>query len=131
MAEWVPVPALAAALGCTCPRCGRGRLYSGFLRVAERCGVCGLELARNDSGDGPAVFLIFVLGALLVPSALILEFQAEPPVWVHVLLWPAVTLAITLPALRPLKAYVIALQYRNRRGDWERPSPQPPPESPA
>lgn len=104
---------------CLCPRCGRGRLYKGYLTVVERCESCGLELAKNDSGDGPAVFLVFLLGALIVGLALWIEVTFSPPYWAHVAIWPVVTIALTLILLRPLKAYVIALQFRHRRSDFE------------
>lgn len=111
------VSPLAAGLRCRCPNCGRGRLFAGFLTVAERCSVCGLDLKSADSGDGPAVFLIFVLGALVVPAALLLESLASPPLWLHALLWGVVILGGAVALLRPFKATLIALQYRHRASD--------------
>ena len=112
---------IALALAQKCPRCGKGDLYNPglSLNLREQCDSCGLDLARNDSADGPAVFLIFILGFLLVPAALILESAASPPIWIHVVLWGGIGLAITIGALRPLKAYVIALQYKYRASDWD------------
>ncbi len=112
---------LRGALACRCPRCGQGALYKPgtFLDIQEACPVCGMKLARNDSADGPAVFLIFVLGALLVPLALLVEKLAHPPLWAHAILWTVVALALTIGSLRPLKSYVIALQYKYRPGDWK------------
>ena len=108
------------ALACRCPRCGAGALYKpgSYLDVQEQCQVCGLPLAANDSADGPAVFLIFILGFLLVPAALLFEHLVHPPLWLHAVLWTVVALGLTLGSLRPLKAYVIALQYKHRPGDW-------------
>ncbi|HRC27206.1 MAG TPA: DUF983 domain-containing protein [Alphaproteobacteria bacterium] len=105
---------------CKCPRCQKGDLYGSpfTLSVRPACPVCGLDLTRADSADGPAVFLIFVLGALLVPLALLFEVLVAPPLWVHAVLWGAAALGITLLALRPLKAWVICLQYRHR--PWDR-----------
>ncbi len=65
------------------------------------------------------MFLIFILGFLLVPLALLFENAFAPPLWVHAVLWGGAAIGITLGALRPLKAYVIALQYKHRPGDWE------------
>ena len=77
--DWHPtVSPLAAGLGCKCPRCGRGRLFAGLLKVREQCEVCGLDLARHDSGDGPAVFVILILGFVVVGLALWLELRYEP-----------------------------------------------------
>ncbi len=108
------------AFYCKCPKCQKGDLYKAGFTVALRdvCENCGLDYTKNDSADGPAVFLIFVLGALLVPLALIFETVFAPPLWVHAVLWSVVALGITLGALRPLKALVIALQFKHRPGDW-------------
>ena len=106
-----------AGLACNCPRCGRGPLYSGFLAVAERCSVCGLDLQKADSGDGPAVFIIFILGILVVPLALLFEAKVEPPMWLHVAIWPAVILGTALGLLRPVKGVLIAFRYRHKASD--------------
>jgi uncharacterized protein (DUF983 family) len=108
------VSVVAAALLCRCPRCGRGPLYEGLLKVAPRCGACGLDLEAQDAGDGPAVFVILILGALVVGLAILVEVLFEPPLWVHVALWTPFTIAAAILLLRPLKAGLIALQYRHR-----------------
>ncbi len=89
------------------------------MSLRDNCAVCGLDLTKNDSADGPAVFLIFILGFLLVPLALITDNLFSPPLWVHAILWGSVALGLTLGALRPLKAYIIALQFKHRPKDWE------------
>lgn len=89
------------------------------LDIAEACDVCGLALARNDSADGPAVFMMFVLGLLLVPAALAFDAAFAPPLWVHAVLWAVVALGICIFTLRPIKAYVIALQFKHRPESWE------------
>jgi uncharacterized protein (DUF983 family) len=111
---------LLLGLHCKCPSCRKGDLYKSKLNLAlrERCENCGFDLAKNDAADGPAVFLIFILGALLVPMALLLEVTAHPPLWLHGMLWGTLALIMTLGALRPLKAYIIALQYKHRPHDW-------------
>ncbi|MFQ5955825.1 MAG: DUF983 domain-containing protein [Kiloniellales bacterium] len=112
-----PVSAIKAGLGCRCPRCGRGRLFAGFLTVAERCRACHLDLTKADSGDGPAVFMILILGALVVPLVFVVERGFEPPMWVHVLIWPPLILGGALAMLRPLKGLLIALQYKYKASD--------------
>jgi uncharacterized protein (DUF983 family) len=109
---------LTVALRQCCPRCGGGRLFAGYLTLVDRCPACGLELARADSGDGPAVFLIFILGFLVVPVALWVAMHSDWPLWVHALVWTAVILGLTLGMLRPAKAYVVGLQYRHRRSEY-------------
>jgi len=111
------VSPFAAGLRCRCPRCGRGRLFQGFLTVAPRCGSCDLDLARADSGDGPAVFVVLIVGAIVTAMALIVEVRYQPPIWLHLALWFPLILSGTLGLLRPLKGTMIALQYRHRAGD--------------
>jgi uncharacterized protein (DUF983 family) len=103
-----------AGLLCRCPRCGQGALFAGLLTVAPTCGVCGLDLAAQDSGDGPAVFVILVLGALVVGLALAVELIFSPPLWLHMVLWPPLILVGAVALLRPFKATLIAFQYRHR-----------------
>ena len=105
-----------AGLTCRCPRCGKGALFTGPLSLAlrERCDGCGLEYRFVDTGDGPAVFAILILGFVILGGALILEFRVGPPWWVHVLVWGPLTLLVALGLLRPLKATLTALQYANK-----------------
>jgi len=102
------------ALACRCPRCGRGRVFSGFLETAEACDSCGLRLREMDSGDGPAVFLIFILGFMVVPFAIWVSMSVELPLAVHAVLWGAVILGLTIGMLRPAKSLVLALNHRHR-----------------
>lgn len=104
---------LAGARG-RCPRCGRGHLFTGLLTVAERCPVCGLGFAGHDSGDGPAVFGIFILGFVIVGVAAWLEVVWEPPLWLHALVWIPLTIVGAVGLLKPLKGMTIAAQYRFR-----------------
>lgn len=108
-------------MACKCPKCKNGYIFKPGLTLdlKDSCDECGLDLSKNDSADGPAVFLMFILGFALVPLALIVEFKFSPALWVHAVLWGVIGLAITVGTLRPLKAYIIALQYKHRPGDWE------------
>lgn len=108
-------PFPGAALRGRCPRCGEGRLFAGLLAVAPACAVCGLDLTAQDAGDGPAVAAIFLLGALTVIGAFLVEFRLEPPFWVHLLLWPALLLPGSVLVMRVAKAALIWAQWRHRR----------------
>jgi len=109
--------AIIAGLSCSCPRCGRGKLFRGFLALRPRCDVCGLDYGFADSGDGPAVFIMLIGGFIVVFAALITEVLYEPPLWVHAALWLPLILIVTLGPLRPMKGLLIALQYHHRAAE--------------
>lgn len=106
----------AAALFGLCPQCGAKTLFGGLASFAPRCRACGLDYAKFNVGDGPAAFLIMVIGAAVVGLALRVEFSFDPPVWVHFVLWaPVITLA-TLGGLRITKAALLITEFqRNAR----------------
>lgn len=103
--------AILRGLACRCPRCGKGRLFAGFLTPQPRCEACGLEYGFADSGDGPAVFIMFFAGFIVVAAALVTEAVFHPPYWVHAVLWVPLILIVTLGPLRPMKGVMISLQY--------------------
>lgn len=109
------VSPVRAGLTCRCPRCGKGRLFDGFLEVRDGCGSCGLSYANVDTGDGPAVFVILVVGFMVVGAALLVEVKYHPPYWLHLVVWIPAILASSLGLLRPAKALLIALTYKYRR----------------
>src|SRR5271168_4134214 len=111
------VPVWQAALFCRCPRCGRAPLFLGLLTVRPRCGACDLDLRACDTGDGPAVLVILVLGAVIVGLAFWVEFTFAPPLWLHAVLWPVLTVPLALMMMRPMKAAMVALQFRHRASE--------------
>ena len=98
--------AIAAGLSCACPRCGEGRLFAGFLALRPRCERCGLDYGFADAGDGPAVFVMFLAGAIVVDAALVTEA-----------LWLPLIAVVTLGPLRPMKGLMIALQYHHKAAE--------------
>jgi uncharacterized protein (DUF983 family) len=108
------VSPVSAALRARCPRCGQGRLFRNGLDLRERCESCALDYKFIDTGDGPAVFAIFILGFLVLGGALIAEFRFGVPVWGHVVLWGLLTPLLALFLLRFIKAALIALQYKHK-----------------
>ncbi len=117
MSERNAPPLWLSAIQCRCPRCGCGRLFTGLLTVRDQCDECALDLRRHDSGDGPAALAILLIAPIVVGLALWVEFRLRPPVWVHVLIWPIVIFVLTIACLRPMKAAMIALQFRHRSSE--------------
>ncbi|MBI1986355.1 MAG: DUF983 domain-containing protein [Rhodospirillales bacterium] len=102
-----------------CPRCGVGRLFTSYLKVTERCNVCGLGFAGHDVGDGPVVPAILVIGGIIVGLAWMMEVTFQPPLWVHAALWGPLTLGLSLGMLPLLKGLSVALQFRLRSTEEE------------
>lgn len=114
--ERLPSP-FATGLACRCPRCGEGPLFSGFLKPVSRCESCGEDLSFAAATEGPAVFIILIVGFVIVGAAATVEALFHPPPFVHLLLWLPSTVILSLLLLRPLKATMVALQYHNRSGE--------------
>jgi uncharacterized protein (DUF983 family) len=95
-----------------CPCCGRGRMFGAFLKVNDRCEVCGEELHHHRADDFPAYVVIFIVGHLLVPAVLSVEANFAPSYWTHLALWLPTTLILTLGLLQPVKGAIVALQWR-------------------
>jgi uncharacterized protein (DUF983 family) len=103
---------VATGLKGACPRCGRGRLFSGYLKVADRCDACGLSYDFADAGDGAAWFVMLVAGFLAVGTALVMEIVWQPSYWVHALIALPLAVGVPLILLRPAKAILICQQYK-------------------
>ncbi len=112
-ALYPPLNPMATGWRGRCPRCGQGRLFKGFLATAERCSNCGLSFNFADSGDGPAVFIILIVGFIIVGAVMGVEIAFQPPIWLHLVLWIPLTLGLALGLLRPLKGLMIAQQYKH------------------
>ncbi len=112
-----PAIPIARGLRGRCPACGEGRLFQGFLGLRPACKHCELDYSFADSGDGPAVFVILIGGAIVVFAALITEVVYQPPYWLHAALWLPLILLVTLVPLRLIKGVLIALQYHHKAAE--------------
>lgn len=104
---------IAAAKGL-CPRCAAPGLFSGVIAFAPKCQGCGLDFTQFNVGDGPAAFLIMIVGAVITIGAVSVELTLSPPFWVHILLWLPLTTLLVIGMLRIAKGALITLEYRNR-----------------
>lgn len=103
-----------AAIRGLCPRCAAPGLFSGLIRFSDACPRCGLDYSQFNVGDGPAAFLIMIVGAIVTILAVVVQLRFEPPFWVHILLWVPLTLLLVLGLLRIAKGALLVLEYRNR-----------------
>ena len=95
-----------------CPRCGRGKLFNGYLSVAKSCKSCGLSFAFADGGDGAAWFVMLFVCVVGVGSILGVEAAYQPPFWVHVLIAIPTLIILPLVLLRPVKGVLLNQQWK-------------------
>jgi uncharacterized protein (DUF983 family) len=101
-------------LTCKCPSCGKGKLFRGFLDTREACSICGQDYTAVNSGDGPAVFIILIVGFIVAGLAVWTEFTYSPPYWLQLTIWLPTIFILCIGLLRPAKAYFIALQFKHK-----------------
>lgn len=103
-----------------CPNCGEGHLFRAFLKVADRCEVCGEEFHHHRADDFPAYLVIVIVGHIVVPLVLHVETAYAPAYWVHAALWLPLTIGLSLALLQPVKGAVVALQWFSGMHGFER-----------
>jgi uncharacterized protein (DUF983 family) len=97
-----------------CPRCGEGKLFRAFLKVDNNCSVCGLDFTPHRADDLPAYLVIIIVGHIVVPTALLIETNYSPPVWLQLAIYLPVTLVASLALLQPVKGAVVGMQWALR-----------------
>jgi uncharacterized protein (DUF983 family) len=96
-----------------CPKCGQGKLFRAFLKVADYCPVCGEALHHHRADDAPAYFVILIVGHIVVPMVLATEVAFSPPYWVHAVIWLPLTVALAVGLLGPVKGAIVGWQWAN------------------
>ena len=104
-----------------CPKCGRGRLFAGYLKISEACDSCKLDFSVHDVGDGPVVPVMLVIGPIIVGLSFWLEFSIHPPILLHLIVWSPLIVVFWLVLLRPFKAVFIGPQFKLRSINGEFP----------
>ncbi|HEX8662011.1 MAG TPA: DUF983 domain-containing protein, partial [Brevundimonas sp.] len=104
---------IRAGLLCRCPQCARGPLFAGFLKVVDRCAVCGFDFTRLNTGDGAAIFIMQIAGGIVVFGALFVQVAYNPPIQVMLAVALPLVAALSIGLMRPGKGVMIALQMRN------------------
>lgn len=94
-----------------CPACGEGKLFRAFVKVADRCNVCGEVLHHHRADDFPAYLTIFLVGHLVVPIAMYVEIAYQPSYWLHAFLWAPLVILLSIGLLQPIKGMIVALQW--------------------
>lgn len=97
-----------------CPNCGEGKMFRKFLKVVDRCDVCGEELHHHRADDAPAYFVIAIVGHVVVALAFIVEVAFWPPIWLSLALWLPLTVILAVALLQPIKGALVGLQWSYR-----------------
>ena len=122
--------AMGRGLAGKCPACGRGALFSAYLKVQDRCPTCGEELHHHRADDAPPYFTIFIVGHLLVAGVLVMEQTFKPEYWMHLTVWLPATVILSMLLLPRVKGTLVGLQWAMRRhgfGDTPDSAAPPPP----
>lgn len=106
--------ALKRGFACRCPNCGEGRMFERFLKVAPQCAACGERLDGHQADDMPPYVTIMIVGHVIVSLNLAFEQAADWPMWLHMAIWPALTIIMTLLLMQPVKGALIAYQWALR-----------------
>ncbi|WP_207480673.1 DUF983 domain-containing protein [Arenibaculum pallidiluteum] len=114
-----------------CPRCQKGHIFKGFLTIAPKCEVCGLDFAFADPADGPAFFAMSIVSFPLVGLAAWLEISVGIPLWLNLLITLTLVVGGCCALLRPLKGWLVCAQYINKaeEGRLTRPEDKAPPQA--
>ena len=110
------VSPISAGVRCRCPNCGEGRVFNGYLKLTDKCEVCGADFTVADVGDGASFFVMWAALIVVAPAAMVFELLVSPPAWVHAIVWPPVVVGVCLVLLRPFKATLFALQWKHKAG---------------
>lgn len=102
-----------AGLRSRCPACGEGALFSSYLKIRDNCPACGADFRAADAGDGPAVFVILIVGAIVAPLLLVLQLLHLPD-WLTLTLTFAAVIGLSLAFLPIFKATLFALQWKHK-----------------
>jgi uncharacterized protein (DUF983 family) len=107
-----------------CPRCGEGKLFRAFLKTADSCSHCGQDFSAHRADDLPAYLVIVIVGHIVVPTALLVETNYSPPVWLQLAVYLPFTFLASLALLQPVKGAVVALQWALRMHGFDENPPE-------
>jgi uncharacterized protein (DUF983 family) len=105
---------VSSGLKGRCPECGEGKIFTGLLKIGPGCEACGSKFVDDDAGDGPAVFVIFIVGIFIIPMALAFHFLAKAPMWLTMMIWVPIIIMVCLYLLRVMRAVMFNLTWVNK-----------------
>jgi uncharacterized protein (DUF983 family) len=113
-----------------CPHCGKGHLFRAYLKVADKCDVCGEELFHHRADDFPPYLSIFLVGHIIIflMLDLTLNYQIEP--WIYLVTMAPAAIVLPLIILPSIKGAVVGLQWATRMHGFDSANRRPDPALP-
>jgi len=105
------LPAMLRGAKNRCMKCGRGRIFDGFLKTAYACSNCGEEIHHHRADDAPPYFTITIVGHIVIPALLVVEVVWRPALWIHMSIWVPLTLLLCFGLMQPIKGALVGLQW--------------------
>jgi uncharacterized protein (DUF983 family) len=122
-AERRSLPSLALGLrrgiARSCPACGEGRLFRGYLAVLPNCPVCDNDNEQYPSDDFAPYVTIFLVLHIVTPLFIYSDRTWAMSIWVEAAIWLPIFVAIVLAVLPFVKGGVIGFAWAfgvTRRG---------------
>lgn len=108
-----------------CPACGEGQMFHRFLKVSDCCPHCGEELHHHRADDAPPYFTILVVAHIVGALMLFVEEHNDAlDIWIHMAVWPVLTLALVFLFLPRFKGALVAYQWALRMHGFETVQPR-------
>jgi uncharacterized protein (DUF983 family) len=102
-------------MAARCPVCGRGRLFAGVLKFQDQCEVCKADFTTlQDTGDGPAVFVIFLVGIFIVPFPVLLSLLNGWPSWLSLGVFIPIIILVSVGLLRAIRGAMFTQQWKRK-----------------
>ncbi|MCU0884515.1 MAG: DUF983 domain-containing protein [Beijerinckiaceae bacterium] len=107
-------PAIRRGFGCTCPACGKGRMFGRYLKVNPVCEACGEEMFHEEAHDFPPYITISIVAHVVLLGVVLAEQHGNWPMWLHMAIWPVLTIILALALMQPVKGAVVGYQWARR-----------------
>ena len=116
--------AIGRGLRGGCPHCGEGRLFRAFLKPVETCAACGEALHHQRADDLPPYVVITIVGHIVVGGLVLAEKYADWSMSLHMAIWPALTIILSILLMQPVKGGVVGLQWALRMHGFDNEPPR-------
>jgi len=112
---------IATGLKRKCPSCERAKIFDGYLTLKKECPHCSAPIGQIRADDLPPYLTILIVGHIIVPALLYVEFTFHPSMMFQMILWPSLGIALSLSLLPVIKGAVVGLMWSiGMKGDEQR-----------